>query len=254
MPYYEYRCLDCRKRFTTFFTYAEYGSKPAVCPHCHSTNLEWVETSGKGKLAGFTVVYIAPTFMVEQGYGRDKPYVSGIVELEEGVKISARITGFDANGTITHQQAQTLAVHGGENAYTIDLPQVAPSSFANASLTWTFAPGALSCTAANIDQVTIFVDPGGALRIRARFGRIIGRAPRLAGRLPVRISASNLPGRRRFDRSFFSGQWRSGCRLGTASGLRSWGNALLRSSHGNNLITLFELYGQASGLLWPYPE
>jgi uncharacterized OB-fold protein len=35
--------------------------------------------------------------MIEQGYGRDKPYVSGVVELDEGVKISARITGVDAN-------------------------------------------------------------------------------------------------------------------------------------------------------------
>lgn len=68
----------------------------AICPKCHSENLEWVETSGHGKLAGFTVVYIAPNFMLEQGFGRDKPYVSGIVELDEGVKISARITGVDA--------------------------------------------------------------------------------------------------------------------------------------------------------------
>jgi len=68
----------------------------AICPKCHSENLEWTETSGKGKLAGFTVVSIAPTFMIEQGYGRDKPYVSGVVELDEGVKISARITGVDA--------------------------------------------------------------------------------------------------------------------------------------------------------------
>jgi uncharacterized OB-fold protein len=68
----------------------------AICPKCHSENLEWAETSGVGKLAGFTVVSIAPTFMVAQGYGRDKPYVSGIVELEEGVKVSARITGVDA--------------------------------------------------------------------------------------------------------------------------------------------------------------
>ena len=67
----------------------------AVCPACHGEALEWVQTSGKGTLAGFTVVYIAPTFMIEQGYGRDKPYISGIVELEEGVKISARITGLD---------------------------------------------------------------------------------------------------------------------------------------------------------------
>jgi uncharacterized OB-fold protein len=68
----------------------------AICPKCHSENLEWTETSGKGKLAGFTVVSIAPTFMIEQGYGRDKPYASGIVELEGGVKISARIIGVDA--------------------------------------------------------------------------------------------------------------------------------------------------------------
>ena len=34
--------------------------------------------------------------MIEQGYGRDKPYVSGVVELDEGVKISARIIGVDA--------------------------------------------------------------------------------------------------------------------------------------------------------------
>lgn len=69
----------------------------AICPKCHGSNLDWVETSGKGKLAGFTIVYIAPTFMVEQGYGKGKPYVSGIVELDEGVKISARITGFDVS-------------------------------------------------------------------------------------------------------------------------------------------------------------
>ncbi len=69
----------------------------AICSNCHSVDLEWTETSGKGKLVGFTVVSIAPTFMIEQGYGRDKPYVSGIVELDEGVKISSRILGVDAS-------------------------------------------------------------------------------------------------------------------------------------------------------------
>jgi uncharacterized OB-fold protein len=59
--------------------------------------MAWEEMSGKGALAAFTSIAIAPTFMVEQGYGRDHPYVSGIVELEEGVKISARILGIDPN-------------------------------------------------------------------------------------------------------------------------------------------------------------
>ncbi len=34
--------------------------------------------------------------MAEQGFDRKNPYISGIVELEEGTNISARITGLDA--------------------------------------------------------------------------------------------------------------------------------------------------------------
>jgi uncharacterized OB-fold protein len=33
--------------------------------------------------------------MIEAGYGRDNPYVTGIVELAEGPRISAQILGFD---------------------------------------------------------------------------------------------------------------------------------------------------------------
>lgn len=68
----------------------------AVCPHCFSDQLEWVEFDGKGKLAAFTSIYIAPTAMIKAGYGRDKPYLAGVVELEEGVKISGQILGMDA--------------------------------------------------------------------------------------------------------------------------------------------------------------
>ena len=34
--------------------------------------------------------------MIEAGYGRDNPYLAGVVELDEGVKISAQILGMDA--------------------------------------------------------------------------------------------------------------------------------------------------------------
>ncbi len=67
----------------------------AICLKCHSDAIEWIETSGKGRLAAFTVIYSGPTFMAEQGFDRKNPYISGIVELEEGPSISARITGFD---------------------------------------------------------------------------------------------------------------------------------------------------------------
>jgi putative FmdB family regulatory protein len=36
MPYYDYRCLDCKRRFSLFMTYSEYGNKPVSCPHCSS--------------------------------------------------------------------------------------------------------------------------------------------------------------------------------------------------------------------------
>jgi hypothetical protein len=72
-----------------------YAPPRAICPNCHSEEMEWVETSGKGKLAGFTVIYSGPTFMAEQGFDRKNPYISGIVELTEGTRISARITGLD---------------------------------------------------------------------------------------------------------------------------------------------------------------
>jgi hypothetical protein len=89
----------------------------AICPTCHGTVLEWVETSGNGRLAGFTVIYIGPSFMIAEGYGREKPYVSGIVTLEEGVMISARITGVDAAQPETIQVGMPLRVeflHAGE--------------------------------------------------------------------------------------------------------------------------------------------
>ena len=75
----------------------------AICPQCHGETLEWVELSGEGVLAAFTSISIAPTFMIEQGFDRNNPYLTGIVELAEGPKISARLLGFDA---AQPQQAQ----------------------------------------------------------------------------------------------------------------------------------------------------
>ncbi len=40
MPTYQYRCLDCRKRFEIFMTYAEYGQRTVTCSHCGSARIE----------------------------------------------------------------------------------------------------------------------------------------------------------------------------------------------------------------------
>lgn len=75
----------------------DYLPPRAICPNCHGDQLTWVEFAGKAKLAAFTSIFIAPTAMIEAGYGRDNPYLAGIVELDEGVKISAQILGLDAS-------------------------------------------------------------------------------------------------------------------------------------------------------------
>jgi hypothetical protein len=66
-----------------------------LCTKCFSVDMEWVEMKGKGKLVAYTVIAVGPTLMIEEGYNRKNPYCSGIVQLEEGPRISARILGVD---------------------------------------------------------------------------------------------------------------------------------------------------------------
>lgn len=40
MPTYEYRCLNCRRRFDIFFSYSEYGTRAVICPHCQSEKVQ----------------------------------------------------------------------------------------------------------------------------------------------------------------------------------------------------------------------
>jgi putative FmdB family regulatory protein len=40
MPNYEYRCLNCRRRFDIFMSYAEYGARQVNCPHCQSEQVQ----------------------------------------------------------------------------------------------------------------------------------------------------------------------------------------------------------------------
>lgn len=63
-----------------------------VCSNCGSTKLEEYKLPERGKLVEYTVVFSAP-----KGYDVVVPYVVGIVELENGVRIIAQITDVDVN-------------------------------------------------------------------------------------------------------------------------------------------------------------
>lgn len=81
------RCKKCQ---------ALYLPPHPICTKCHGNEMEWAEMKGKGKLAAFTSIAVGPSFTIEEGYDRNNPYVVGIVKLDEGPKMSARIRGLDA--------------------------------------------------------------------------------------------------------------------------------------------------------------
>lgn len=81
------RCRKCGERYVP--------PRP-LCVKCYSPELEWVELNGRGRLVAFTCISIAPPFMMAQGYDRKHPYISGVVELDEGGRVDARIEGVDA--------------------------------------------------------------------------------------------------------------------------------------------------------------
>jgi hypothetical protein len=67
-----------------------------ICISCYGAEMEWVDFKGTGRLAAFTSIMVAPPNLAKEGYGRNNPYVVGVVELDEGVKTVARIVGVDA--------------------------------------------------------------------------------------------------------------------------------------------------------------
>jgi putative FmdB family regulatory protein len=40
MPSYEFRCLNCKRRFEVYLPYSEYGKQASQCPHCNSENVQ----------------------------------------------------------------------------------------------------------------------------------------------------------------------------------------------------------------------
>lgn len=81
-----------------------------VNPKTYGTDMEWVEFSGEGTLAAYTIVYIAPTAMIEAGYDRKNPYCAGIVKTKEGPMISAQILGVEVSHPETIKIGMPLKV------------------------------------------------------------------------------------------------------------------------------------------------
>jgi uncharacterized protein len=67
-----------------------------ICASCHGSSKQWIRLAGTGRLVAFTSISVVPPEMTKEGFGRDNPYVVGVVDLDEGVRAVARIVGVDA--------------------------------------------------------------------------------------------------------------------------------------------------------------
>jgi uncharacterized OB-fold protein len=87
------RCRACGR----FQHYPRY-----LCVHCSSTDLEFVDASGSGRVYSFTVVHRAPSTAFKT------PYVVALVRLAEGPLLLTNIVG-PAPGEVRCDMAVTVA-------------------------------------------------------------------------------------------------------------------------------------------------
>lgn len=81
-----------------------------ICKKCRNMDMEWIQMKGKGELAAFTCIAIGPPFMIAEGYDREHPYCTGVIELEEGPKVCARIEGVEPDKPETIKIGTSLTV------------------------------------------------------------------------------------------------------------------------------------------------
>lgn len=83
-----------------------------LCPSCWSTELEWIQASGRGTVHSFTVIRRAPL----PEFVGEVPYVVALIDLEEGPRMMSNIVGADALETKIGDQVEVCFEQRGENA------------------------------------------------------------------------------------------------------------------------------------------
>ena len=105
-----------------------------VCSKCQGSDMELTEMKGNGKLIAYTVIAVGPPLMVEEGFDRDHHYCCGIVQLEEGAKVTARRLGVDVMNPDQIKIGTPVgieyveAVHGGEKQTFLAFRALSPAN------------------------------------------------------------------------------------------------------------------------------
>ena len=60
-----------------------------ICPKCYSSETEWINSDGKGRIYSFVVYHHA----FHPSFKHEIPYVTAVVELDEGQRLLTNIIG-----------------------------------------------------------------------------------------------------------------------------------------------------------------
>ena len=72
-----YRCRKCSHKQIDIIDF---------CPSCHSAELEKVEFSGEGRVATFTIQFVAP-----EQFMNEVPYAWAVIDLDDGPRVTGWI-------------------------------------------------------------------------------------------------------------------------------------------------------------------
>jgi hypothetical protein len=61
-----------------------------ICPRCKSKSFETINLNGEGKILTYTIIRVGP-----DKFSKETPYAVAIIELNEGVKLTAQVTDCD---------------------------------------------------------------------------------------------------------------------------------------------------------------
>ena len=74
-----------------------------VCPECKGKDFQTVRLSDEGKLLTFTVVRVA-----SETFSHETPFAVGIVELNDGVRITTQVTDVDVDELTVGQKVRLV--------------------------------------------------------------------------------------------------------------------------------------------------
>ena len=72
------RCKQCQ---------ALYFPPKIDCPKCMTSDVEWVELKGEGKLVSYSIVNYGPT-----GFEDKAPYILGVARFDDGIQVFALLS------------------------------------------------------------------------------------------------------------------------------------------------------------------